>query len=104
VAAQLAREQAERERKTATATAAKPSKTARAVVDDKATRYGRQELHIVGDLSSRHKKKKSRDGRRRSVGGESDTKHGFEMPTERVGRGGAIGEALTAGEVGQKMA
>src|ERR1700724_1377034 len=38
VAEQLAREQAERERKTATATAAKPSKTARAVVDDKATR------------------------------------------------------------------
>jgi len=32
-------------------------------VDDKATRYGRQELHIVGDVSSRHKKKKSRDGR-----------------------------------------
>ncbi len=37
-------------------------------VDDKATRYGRQELHIVGDVSSRHKKKKSRDGRRRSRG------------------------------------
>jgi translation initiation factor IF-2 len=78
IAEQLAREQAERERKTATA--AKPGKAARAVVDDKATRYGRQELHIVGDVSSRHKKKKSRDGRRRSVGGDSDTKHGFEMP------------------------
>src|ERR1700676_5553439 len=100
---QLAREQAERERKTATAVA-KPSKAARAVVDDKATRYGRQELHIVGDVSSRHKKKKSRDGRRRSVGGESDTKHGFEMPTERVVREVAIGEAMTVGELAQKMA
>src|SRR5580692_8886946 len=53
VAEQLAREQAERERKTAT-TAPKPGKAARVVVDDKATRYGRQELHIVGDVSSRH--------------------------------------------------
>src|SRR6202166_2718707 len=105
VAEQLARDQAERERKTAAAAAAKPGKTARtAVVDDKATRYGRQELHIVGNVSSRHKKKKSRDGRRRSVGGESDTKHGFEMPTERVVREVAIGEAMTVGELAQKMA
>ncbi len=102
VAEQLARDQAERERKAATA--AKPGKAARAVVDDKATRYGRQELHIVGDVSSRHKKKKSRDGRRRSVGGDSDTKHGFEMPTERVVREVAIGEAMTVGELAQKMA
>src|SRR3979490_2537511 len=77
VAEQLEGDQAERERKSAAA--AKPGKPTRAVVDDKATRYGRQELHIVGDVSSRHKKKKSRDGRRRSVG-ECDTKHGFEMP------------------------
>src|SRR6202162_3264154 len=102
VAEQLARDQAERERKAATA--AKPGKAARAVVDDKATRYGRQELHIVGEVSSRHKKKKSRDGRRRSVGGDSDTKHGFEMPTERVVREVAIGEAMTVGELAQKMA
>src|SRR5579863_774894 len=91
----LARETAERERKAA---AAKPGKAAREVVDDKATRYGRQELHIVGDVSSRHKKKKSRDGRRRSVGGDSDTKHGFEMPTERVVR------EVPVGELAQKMA
>src|SRR5260370_3715708 len=102
VAEQLARDQAERERKAAAA--AKPGKAARAVVDDKATRYGRQELHIVGDVSSRHKKKKSRDRRRRSMGGESDTKHGFEMPTERVVREVAIGEAMTVGELAQKMA
>ncbi|MGA2778952.1 MAG: translation initiation factor IF-2 [Steroidobacteraceae bacterium] len=95
-----ARELAERERKAA---AAKPVKAAREVVDDKATRYGRQELHIVGDVSSRHKKKKSRDGRRRSVG-DSDAKHGFERPTERVVREVAIGEAMTVAELAQKMA
>src|SRR5271167_4007883 len=97
-----AREQAERERKSAAA--AKPGKAAREAVDDKSTRYGRQELHIVGDVSSRHKKKKSRDGRRRSMGGETDTKHGFEMPTARVVREVAIGEAMTLGELAQKMA
>src|SRR5258707_856158 len=83
---------------------AEPRKAVREVVDDKATRYGRQELHIVGDVSSRHKKKKSRDGRRRSVGGDSDTKHGFEMPTARVVREIAIPEAITVGELAQKMA
>jgi translation initiation factor IF-2 len=101
-AEQQAREQAERERKAAAA--AKPSKTAREVADDKATRYGRQELHIVGDVSSRHKKKKSRDGRRRSMGGEADAKHGFEMPTARVVREVPITEAMTVGELAQKMA
>jgi len=97
----LAREQAERERKAAVAV--KPGKAAREVPDDKTTRYGRQELHIVGDVSSRHKKKKSRDGRRRSVG-ETDTKHGFEMPTARVVREIPIGEAMTVADLAQKMA
>jgi translation initiation factor IF-2 len=95
-----AREAAERERKAA---AAKPVKPAHEVADDKTRRYGRQELHIVGDVSSRHKKKKSRDGRRRSVG-DSDAKHGFERPTERVVREVAIGEAMTVAELAQKMA
>jgi len=103
VAEQLARDQAERERKASSAATAKPGKAPRVEVDDKATRYGRQELHIVGDVSSRHKKKKSRDGRRRSVG-DSDAKHGFEMPTARVVREVAIGEAMTVGELAQKMA
>jgi len=94
-----AREAAERERKTA---AVKPGKAVREPVDDKATRYGRQELHIVGDVSSRHKKKKSRDGRRRSMGQDTDSKHGFEMPTARVVREVAIGEAMTVAELAQR--
>jgi len=99
-----AREQSERDRKAATAAPVKPAKATRDPVDDKATRYGRQELHIVGDVSSRHKKKKSRDGRRRAVGADTDAKHGFEMPTARVVREVAITEAMTVGELAQKMA
>src|ERR1700761_8302768 len=97
-----AREAAERERKATAAKAA--AKPARPEPDDKSTRYGRQELHIAGDVSSRHKKKKSRDGRRRAMGSDSDAKHGFEMPTARVVREVAIGEAMTVGELAQKMA
>ncbi len=97
-----ARESAERERKAAVV---KPGKTTREVVEDKTTRYGRQELHIAGDVSSRHKKKsKSRDGRRRSLGDGDSKQHGFEMPTARVVREVAIGEAMTVGELAQKMA
>jgi translation initiation factor IF-2 len=105
-AEQAAREAVERERQAATAAAAKPAKPAvRDAVDDRSTtRYGRQELHIVGDVSSRHKKKKSRDGRRRAVGSESDAKHGFEMPTARVVREVSVGEAMTVSELAQKMA
>ena len=98
---QQAREAAERERKAA---AAKPAKAVRAPEDDKSTRYGRQELHIAGDVSARHKKKKSRDGRRRAVGSEADGKHGFEMPTAKVVREVPIGEAMSVGELAQKMA
>jgi translation initiation factor IF-2 len=99
-----AREQSERERKVAASSASKPAKVARETQDDKATRYGRQELHIVGDVSSRHKKKKSRDGRRRAMGSDTDAKHGFEMPTARVVREVPITEAMTVGELAQKMA
>src|ERR1700684_3512848 len=42
--------------------------------------------------------------RRRSMGGEADAKHGFEMPTARVVHEVPIGEAMTVGELAQKMA
>ena len=67
------------------------------------TRYGRQELHVVGDVSSRYKKKRRVEGRarRRSDG---DAKHGFEMPTAPVVREVAVGETITVAELAQKMA
>jgi translation initiation factor IF-2 len=76
---------------------------AREEVDDKSrTRYGRVELHIAGDVSARHKKKKRLKARTVAVGAE--TKHGFEMPTAPVKREVAIGEAITVAELAQKMA
>ncbi|MGN6453780.1 MAG: translation initiation factor IF-2 [Steroidobacteraceae bacterium] len=70
--------------------------------DDKHTRYGRQELHVATDVSSRYKKK--RRARARPMPSASDGKHGFEMPTAPVVREVGIGETVTVAELAQKMA
>ncbi|HEY8509288.1 MAG TPA: translation initiation factor IF-2, partial [Steroidobacteraceae bacterium] len=66
------------------------------------TRYGRQELHVAGDVSSRYKKKKRTKSRPVAPGAE--TRHGFEMPTQPVVREVPIGETITVSELAQKMA
>jgi translation initiation factor IF-2 len=72
-------------------------------VDDKQhTRYGRQELHVATDVSSRYKKK--RRVKARPVPSAADGKHGFEMPTAPVVREVGIGETVTVAELAQKMA
>ena len=86
---------APRERVTA-APAAAPA------TDDKHTRYGRQELHVATDVSSRYKKK--RRAKARPVPTAADGKHGFEMPTAPVVREVGIGETVTVAELAQKMA
>jgi translation initiation factor IF-2 len=70
--------------------------------DDKHTRYGRQELHVTGDVSSRYKKK--RRTKARPVAAAAEGKHGFEMPTAPVVREVGIGETVTVAELAQKMA
>jgi len=70
--------------------------------DDKHTRYGRQELHVATDVSSRYKKK--RRAKVRPVPAAAEGKHGFEMPTAPVVREVSIGETVTVAELAQKMA
>jgi translation initiation factor IF-2 len=73
------------------------------VADDKQpTRYGRQELHVTGDVSSRYKKK--RRAKARPVPASAEGRHGFEMPTAPVVREVGIGETVTVAELAQKMA
>ncbi len=88
--------------------AAAPAAPARAVpgaapVDDKATRYGRQELHVAGDVSSRYKKKRRTKARPMPSAG-AEGRHAFEMPTAPVKRDVGIGETVTVAELAQKMA
>ncbi len=68
------------------------------------TRYGRQELHVAGDVSSRYKKKKRVKERGAGAGLAIEAKHGFEMPTAPVKREVSIGETITPQELAQKMA
>src|SRR5262249_4839075 len=66
------------------------------------TRYGREELHVAGDVSSRYKKKRRTKARPTSPGQEG--RHAFEMPTAPVVREVGIGETVTVSELAQKMA
>ncbi len=72
------------------------------VEDKQATRYGREELHVATDVSSRFKKKKRAKSRAVAVSG--DARHAFEMPTMPVKREVSIGETITVAELAQKMA
>jgi translation initiation factor IF-2 len=111
LAEQRSAEEAERERQRRPAEGAReahaphvhPVAPAREEVDDKRTRYGREELHIAGDVSARHKKKKRLKTRAMPVGG-GEAKHAFEMPTAPVKREVALGETITVAELAQKMA
>jgi translation initiation factor IF-2 len=99
------RRASERERAPAPAPArervAAPAPAAPAA-DDKQTRYGRQELHVTTDVSSRYKKK--RRTKARPLPAAAEGKHGFEMPTAPVVREVGIGETVTVAELAQKMA
>jgi translation initiation factor IF-2 len=70
---------------------------------DANTRYGRQELHVAGDVSSRYKKKRRMKGRPMQSSSDGG-KHGFEMPTAPVVREVTVGETVTVAELAQKMA
>jgi translation initiation factor IF-2 len=103
-----AKTDAEEERRRTAEVPARPERARAApaaaaeVADDKTTRYGRQELHVAGDVSSRYKKKRRLKTRLVPAAGEA--KHGFEMPTAPVKREVAIGETITVAELAQKMA
>jgi translation initiation factor IF-2 len=71
--------------------------------DDRgSTRYGRQELHVAGDVSSRYKKK--RRTKSRPLASAAEGRHAFEMPTAPVVREVSIGETVTVAELAQRMA
>lgn len=72
-----------------------------APVDDRSTRYGRKELHVAGDISSRRKKKRPM---RRGSSVAVDARHGFERPTAPVVREVEVPESIKVSELAQKMA
>ena len=71
---------------------------------EKATRYGRKELHVAGDKSGRRRRKKTGAAARRRANVNVDTQHGFEKPTAPVVRDVQIPETITVQELAQRMA
>jgi translation initiation factor IF-2 len=99
-----ARRQAEqRERDAAERTRKAAERPVRVEADARETRYGRQELHVSTDVSSRYKKKKPMRGRR-GVSAPAEGRHAFEMPTQPVKREVSIPETITVAELAQKIA
>ena len=66
---------------------------------ERATKYGRKELHVSAGKSGRRKKKP-----RGKVAVTTPTEHGFEMPTAPIVREITIQETITVAELAQKMA
>ena len=62
---------------------------------------GRQELHIAGDVSARHKKKKRLKAR--TAPADAEPRHGFEKPTAPVKRDVSVGETVVVADLAQKL-
>jgi translation initiation factor IF-2 len=67
---------------------------------ERATRYGRKELHVVAGKSGRRKKKARMPTVSRATSGE----HGFTVPTAPIVREVSVPETITVGELAQRMA
>ncbi len=61
----------------------------------------RQELHIAGDVSARHKKKKRLKAR--TAPADAEPRHGFEKPTAPVKRDVSVGETVVVADLAQKL-
>jgi translation initiation factor IF-2 len=70
--------------------------------DDRHTKYGREELHVGHELSTRRKKKPAKAKAAISV--QVETKHAFEKPVAPQIREVPIPETITVGELAQRMA
>ncbi|MEJ2142626.1 MAG: translation initiation factor IF-2 [Gammaproteobacteria bacterium] len=67
--------------------------------DERATRYGREELHVKTDKSGKRKKKP----KGRAAKPVSDAEHGFTKPTAPVVHEVTLPETITVGDLAQKM-
>jgi translation initiation factor IF-2 len=107
-----AQEEAERQRRGATEPRREePARPAHAPVREKgdfrATEEsrpkfgGRQELHIAGDVSARHKKKKRLKAR--TAVADAEPRHGFEKPTAPIKRDVTVGETVVVSDLAQRL-
>ncbi len=79
-----------------------PSKKHKAEHKDKATLYGRKELHVSTGQSGRRHKKKGKAARRQVVAA-ADAKHGFERPVEAIIHDVTVPDTITVDELAKRM-
>ncbi len=107
-----AQEEAERQRRGGTevrgeeparpAHAPAREKTDHRAAEENRPKFGaRQELHIAGDVSARHKKKKRLKAR--TAPADAEPRHGFEKPTAPIKRDVAVGETVVVADLAQKL-
>ena len=111
-AEQRAQEEAERQRRSGTEVRREePARPAHAPAREKSDfrsgeenrpKFGaRQELHIAGDVSARHKKKKRLKAR--TAPADAEPRHGFEKPTAPIKREVTVGETVVVADLAQKL-
>jgi translation initiation factor IF-2 len=67
--------------------------------EEKRTKYGREELHVSGDMAGRRRKKT----KTRKVAVVSTAEHGFTKPTAPIIHEVTVPETITVAELAQKM-
>ena len=67
--------------------------------EEKRTKYGREELHVSGDMAGRRRKKT----KPRKVAVVSTAEHGFTKPTAPIIHEVTVPETITVAELAQKM-
>ena len=99
---EIARKQAEEAKETkpgARPSKAKKGKERTREEEDRATRYGRQELHVTADKSGKRKKRAGKPRPSATPSGE----HGFQRPNAPIVHEVAVPETITVSELAQKM-
>ncbi len=78
-----------------------PAKKHKAEHKDKATLYGRRELHVSTGQSGKRHKRKGKAARRSVV--SADAKHGFERPVEAIVHDVTVPDTITVDELAKRM-
>ncbi|TDY02578.1 translation initiation factor IF-2 [Thiohalophilus thiocyanatoxydans] len=100
---EIARKQAEENKESkpgARPAKAKKGKERTREEEDRATRYGRQELHVTADKSGKRKK---RSGGKSRPSATPSGEHGFQRPNAPIVYEVAVPETITVSELAQKM-
>ena len=77
------------------------SKKHKADHKDKATLYGRKELHVSSDRSGKRQKRKGKVARRSAA--TADAKHGFELPVEAIVHDVTVPDTITVDDLAKRM-